>query len=145
MTINHLSVGKDCTIDLFDPMAGGPVSFAIITSFESKVITTKLRSKGMDGYNRFGTEYDGWDLTMTLDRAGPALDNFVYLRETAYHAGLPMQAMTLTQTVQEADGTTTTWRYEGLDLEFPDMGNYKNGSLITQKITGQASIRRKVS
>lgn len=144
MTINTFSVGKDCTIDLYDPMVGGVVAFAIVTSFDAKAITTKLRSKGMDGYNRFGTEYDGWDLSINIDRANPAADNFFAVREANYHAGVPMLPMTLTQTIQEADGSVSVFRYEGLDLEFPDAGVYKNGSMITQKITGQASRRIKV-
>jgi hypothetical protein len=144
MTINNLNVGRDCTIDLYDPMAGGPVSFAIITGFHPKQLTTKLQSKGMDGTNRFGTEPDGWSFTVALDRSGPALDNFIDLRERAYHAGIPMQAITVTQTIQEPDGGYTTWRYWGVDVDLSDAGNYKNGALITQQLEGRASGRIKV-
>lgn len=144
MTINNFSVGKDCTINVYDPMAGGVVSFAIITSFDAKQTVTKLRSKGMDGTNYFGTEYDGWEGTITIDRSTPAADNFFALRESLYHAGAQMENLTLTQTIQEADGSVTQWRYIGADVDFADAGTYKNGALIVQKVGWRASQREKI-
>jgi hypothetical protein len=144
MTINYLNVGKDVVIDLVDPMTGGAKSFAIITSFESKALTNKLKSVSLDGISRYGTEYQGFEGTITLDRATPGMDDFFAERERLYHSGVNMIPMTLTETIQEQDGSFTTWRYTGVDCEFPEHGTWKNGGLIVQKLSFRASQRLKV-
>jgi hypothetical protein len=141
MTINNFSVGKDLTFNLYDPMTGGVVSFPIITGFDRKQLTTKLHSKAMSGRNYYGTEYDGWELSITIDRASAAADRFFAQREAAYHGGQNMLELTVTETIQEKDGTITQFRYEGVDVSFDDAGTFKNGALVQQRISGRASRR----
>ena len=145
MPINGLSVGRDNTIDIYDPNVKAVVSFAVIKSFSAKPITTKLDSKGMDGRNYFGSEPNGWDLKMTLDRASNVADLFFAALEEAYFSGQNIQSQTITQNILEADGSYTEFRYTGVDIVLDDAGDWQNGKYIGQSLSARADRRHLVS
>jgi hypothetical protein len=144
MPISRLNVGRDNTIDLFDPNTGGIVSFGVITSFDAKQDTTDLKSKGMDGITRHGTEYDGWSGSIGIDRANANVDAFFAALEAAYFSGQNINSQTITQTIQEANGGVSQYRYIGVALKLDDAGNWQNGKFLGQKISWRASRRIRI-
>src|SRR5450631_4087699 len=135
MPINSLSVGRDCTIDLYDPNSGGVIAFAVVTSFDAKQHSSGLKSKGLDGTPRFGVEPEGWGGKIMMDRGNSNTDQLIAILEAAYYAGQNIGAQTITQTIQEADGTITQWRYTGVCIALDDHGNWQNGKFISQSVS----------
>ena len=144
MPLSRLSVGRDCTIDLTDPNTGGIVSLAVVTSFDAKMDGTQLKSKALDGVVRHATEYDGWSGSINLDRKNPNLDAFFAVLEGLYYSGQNVAPQTITQTVQESDGSISQYRYTGVALDYQDAGNWQNGKFVAQKLSWRASRRIKV-
>ncbi|MGH6821936.1 MAG: hypothetical protein ACREC4_00340 [Methylocella sp.] len=144
MPLNNFSVGRDCTIDVFDPQSGGVIALAIVTSFDAKQDQTRLKSKGLDGLLRHGVEPDGWSGKITLERRGQQVDALFQILENAYYLGQNVQAQTITQTIQENDGSITQWRYSGVALSYDDAGMWSNGKFISQTIGWFATKRDQV-
>lgn len=144
MPINNINVGRDCTITVFDPTTNVVVTLAIITSFDAKQDVTKLKSKGLDGTVRVAVEPETWSGKIMLDRANPNCDKLFNILEAAYFAGTNIQAVTITQTIAEADTTITQWRFSGAALCLEDSGNWANGKFIAQSISWEASRRIQV-
>jgi hypothetical protein len=141
MPLNSLSVGRDTTIVLNDPNSGGVPAVAHVTSFDTKQDHTKLKSKGLDGVVRHAVEPDGWSGKIALDRANPNLDKLFAILETAYYAGTNVLPQTITQTIQEDDGTVTQWQYTGCAIGYDEAGAWQNGKFISQSVSWCASKR----
>ena len=144
MPLSSLSVGRDTTLQIYDPNAGGIVTLTKITEFESKPDTVKLKSKGLDGIVIHAVEPDGWSGTITVDRMDPNVDRLFGLLESNYYAGINIQNQTITQTVKEADGTYTQYIYAGVALNLDDAGMWSNGKQVTQKLSWCSSKRNVV-
>lgn len=145
MPIGRLSVGRDNQIDIFFPILGGSAPISVITKFDAKPETTELKSKGMDGIVRHGVEPDGWQISIELDRANDTLDTLFALIEDAYYRGVNIDNATVIQTVQEADGSVSQYRYTDVAFKFDDAGSWSNGKHVSQKLTGRGSRRIKIA
>lgn len=141
MPLNSLSVGRDTTVNLFDPNAGGVVTIKNITQFEAKPVNISLKSKGMNGIVIQATEPDGWTGSFAIDRYGANVDRLFALLENNYYSGLNIQSQTITQTIQEADGTISQYRYIGVALVYTEAGQWANGKQVSQKVDWHASKR----
>lgn len=141
MPLNNLSVGRDCTIDVFDPQSGGVVALPIVTSFDAKEDHIKLKSNALNGQLQHAVQPDGWSGKIMMDRAGPQVDILFSILETAYYSGQNVRPQIITQTIKENDGTITQWRFSGVALAYDDAGNWSNGKFISQSISWAATTR----
>ena len=138
-----LSIGKDVSIDVTLPN-GQILNIDKVTAFDAKQDTTALNSKGLDGIHRFAEIPDGWSGSITIDRAGPGVDNFFAAVEASYYATGTLNAVRITQTIQEDAGTITQYRFDGVALKFTDAGSWSGDKYATQKLDFKASKRIKV-
>lgn len=138
-----LNVGHDISIDVVLP-SGRHLILSHITSFDAKPIQKKLKSVGIDGIARNGVIPEGWQLSFDIDRADSNADDFWAAYEDAYYARQTVQNVTITQTISEANGAITVWRYEGVALHFSDAGKWQSDQFVKMKMEGEASFRRKV-
>lgn len=145
MPLNNLSVGRDCTVNLFDPNAGGVVTINNVTQFEAKPTTIQLKSKGLNGIVIHATEPDGWTGSFMVDRNGANVDRLFALLEQNYYAGINIVSQTITQTIQEADTSLSQYRFIGVALVYSEAGVWVNGKQVSQKIDWSASQRILVS
>lgn len=141
MPITGLNVGRDCTFQVYDPNTGGIIDFANITMFDAKPDVTDLKHKALDGLVLHGNQPDSWSGSFTLDRASSAADQFISLLETAYYNGQNIDNGTITQTIQEANGSITQWRFTNVSLKMDDAGSWANDKFISQKFSWHASRR----
>jgi len=141
MPLNSLSVGRDCTVQVFDPNAGGVVTLKNITAFEAKPTTIQLKSKGLNGIVIHATEPDGWSGSFMIDRNGANVDRLFALLEANYYNGINIQSQTITETIQEADGTISQYQFIGVALTYSEAGQWTNGKQVSQKIDWNASQR----
>ena len=142
---NHFNIGSDWTVDLFDPLLGGVQTFALITGFSKRQTTNRVTSRGLDGMRRDYDIPDGWEGTLTFDRASANLDDYFARKEQAHYDGIVIPPCSITETVREVGGGVTQWRYEGVTLSMSQGGEARGDAKVEQTVDFVASRRRRVS
>jgi hypothetical protein len=138
-----MNVGKDVTWDVVT--SAGLMTIDITTSFHAKPAYTEVSSKAVDGKTRKAYIPNGHDITIKLDRAGPDVEDFFTQAEADYFDGLPLQSGSITETVQEPDGSVSQYRYEEVILKLDDTGERSGDKLIQMSIAGHATRKKQVA
>lgn len=139
-----LSIGKDISVNVTLP-SGAQLIIANITSYDRKPKQTPLLSKGLDGVNRTATIPDTWELAFDVDRQDAVLDQFFAALEALYFSGGTVQNATILETIQEADGSVSQYRYQGCALRYDDAGMWKSDSFVKTRVHATCSKRVLVS
>lgn len=142
MPYNTFSVGSDCQIVVMGPF--GRVDLAHVTEFEARQITMPLRVDRLDGVQLGAELPKGWAGSFSLDRGSSAADDFMVQIESAYLAGQSIAAGTLYQYVNEPDGSTSTYQFNGAVFKLTSAGVYKGDSAVAQRLEFFASARTRV-
>ena len=143
MPLNGFSVGRDIALDIVTQ--NGPVTLSLITKFQSKPETSDVKIKGLDGVTRHLRFPNGWTGTFDVSRQDSTLDDLFAGIEAGYYAGLNELPGTITETISEASGAVTQYRYIGVLLTLEDAGEWEGDKAITQKLKFMAEQRVKVS
>mgnify|MGYP001041621374 CR=1 FL=1 len=138
-----LNIGKDVVLDIVLP-DNSILNVAILTGFTLKQNTQELDSKGLDGVNRLASIPDTWSGDFSVDRASSVLDDYFAQQEATYFANGTLNALRITQTITETDGTISQYRFDGVALNLSDAGNWAGDAYVKQKINWKASRRIKV-
>lgn len=138
-----LNIGKDVVLDITLP-DNSVLSVDITTGFTCKQNTRALDSKGLDGINRVADIPDTWSGDFMIDRASSNVDDYFAALEAGYYSGATVNAVRITQTIQEADGTVSQYRFDGVALNLNDAGNWQGDNYVKQQIAWRASKRIKV-
>lgn len=138
-----LNIGKDVSLDITLP-DNSILRVNITTSFTSKQNTKELDSKGLDGINRLVSLPDTWSGDFSIDRSTSRLDDYFAAVEAGYYVNGTLNAVRITQTITEGDGTITQYRYDGVALSYADAGNWSGDAYVKQKLNWRASKRIKV-
>jgi hypothetical protein len=138
-----MSIGKDVAVDIV-LSGGGTLRLGNVTAFDAKPKVKKLNSLGIDGVNRNGVIPEGWSLSFDVDRESRLVDDWWAAYEEGYYNGETVQNVTVLETITEADGSISQWRYEGVALHYDDAGRWKSDDFVKQKITGDAAFKRRV-
>jgi hypothetical protein len=80
-----------------------------------------------------------------MDRLNPNMDNYWAQVEADYFAGKNNLAGTITEIIQEADGSTTEWRYDGVVLRLEKSGDWGGDKKVEQMVSFEAAHKVKVS
>lgn len=145
MPINGQSIGKDVSIDIVTARGNFVIPASAITSFEMSPDTTSEKRKGLDGVARFALHPDGWKGTMEIDRFNSDVEDYWAQFEADYYAGINTSTATALETITEADGSTSQYRYTGLVIQLDTLGSRSADKVITSKVSLMASRRIKVS
>ncbi|MBN6210669.1 hypothetical protein JYK21_29765 [Ralstonia pickettii] len=143
MPIQGYSVGRDYTLVLQTPT--GPLSLSKITSFKSKQDVTDVRVKRLDGITDHVRFFDGWSGSFDIERQDATADNYFAQLEANYYAGINESPAQIYETIQEANGSVSQFRYDGVLMTFADAGNRAGDATIKQSINFVASRRIKVA
>lgn len=143
MPINSFSVGRDLSLDIVGP--NGPISLSLITGWNAKPDYAEIRIKGLDGITRPVRFPDGWSGSFAIERQDGTIDSYFAQLEDNYYAGLDEQSVTITETIQEADGSISQFRYEGVLLKLDDGGEWAGDKTVTMRVSFIASRRRQVA
>lgn len=144
MPVNNFTIGKDISLVIQTYSGQLDVSDGI-TDFTADPLYTDIKSKPLSGIPSFGVIPDGWKISMKVDRFNPKLDNFFAQLESDYFAGNNTTAGTIYETIQEADGSISQWRYIGVVLKLDKAGDFSGDKKVEQSISGMASQKVKVS
>jgi hypothetical protein len=142
MPVNGLNVGRDIALDVFTQ--SGVVRFNVTTGFDSKQMTTRHVVKGLDGVNRYLEIPEGWDGSITIEKADDVLDSYIAQLEANYYAGIGIQPSQITQTITNPDGSISVYRFTGVAFKLDDAGSWTGDKTVTQKLSWCASKRIKV-
>lgn len=136
---NQYSVGSDAKLTI---MANGvPVRATLLVDFQAKQETADLESIGIDGVTRYRSLEKGWSIDLTFDRGDSIIDDFFAAKEAARYAGQAPPHVTITQTINNPNGTISRYRFEGVALKFDDAGTWAGDKTVQQKVSGKASRR----
>lgn len=147
MPANSFSTGRDCQLVIIGPDGRGGtgrVDLSHVTGFESRQITHPIRVDRLDGVHMAAELPRGWDGTFELERGSAGVDDFVAALEQAWHGGGQLPGSTLYQYVSEADGSTSTYQYEGVVFKLANAGSWKGDSAVKQRLEFHASRRKRV-
>ncbi len=143
MPQNTLSIGRDVALDVTGPT--GPIALGLVTGFTARPQIKEQRVKGIDGITRMLRFPDGWDGSFDIERQGNELDNYIAREEDAYYAGRSESPVTITQTIQEPNGSVSQYRFTGVFLKLDDAGRWAGDASVQQKVSFVASRRIKVA
>ena len=143
MPLNSYSVGRDITLNITGN--SGPLNFNQIVGFQSKPDITDQKIKGLDGVTRHLRFPDGWSGTFDIERQDSTLDDYWSSLENNYYAGSNELPITITETIQEVNGSLSQYRYLQVLLTIEDAGAWKGDASVKQKVKFVAARRVKVS
>ena len=142
MTSNVFSVGRDCQLVVMGPF--GRVDLTHVTGFESRQMTTPVRIDRIDGVQMAAELPKGWDGFFELERGSSAVEDFIAQIEAAYHAGQLVKPGTLYQYVQESDGSTSTYQFEGVVFKLTQAGSWRGDQSVRQKLEFFSAKRKRI-
>lgn len=143
MPVNGFTVGKDVSLDIVGP--NGPLRFNQIVGFSSKQDISDKGIKGLDGITRHVRFPNGWSGSFSLQRQDSTVDDYFAQLEANYYAGVNERPVSITETIQEASGQVTQYRYMDVLLKLDNAGDFKGDDSVNQSISFVASRRIKVA
>jgi hypothetical protein len=143
MPANDYSIGRDLSFTLSTP--NGPLGLSGVTDYSAKKKNTMLTSKRLTGRNHHAVIPDGWELTIKLDRKDGSLDRYFAARDADYYNGVNVKNGTIYETITEADGSTSQYRYTEVALQFEGAGDWKGDAFISITIMAYATERQQVT
>ncbi|SRR5579883_2871786 len=143
MPVNGFSVGRDVSVQIFG-QTGTVTQFDTITSFDKKQMTDRVKVKPLNGPPIFLEIPDGWEGSISVDRSDSNVDDYFAGIESSYYAGLNIGTAQITETITEASGATTQYRYTGVQFKLDDGGAASGDNIMKMKMSWVASRRYKV-
>ncbi|WP_137010151.1 hypothetical protein [Aquitalea aquatilis] len=137
------NTGKDVALDINGPY--GPIRISKIMSFDSKPKTTSTELTPLNGQTDELLVPKGWTGSFEVERTDATLDKYWAKFEDDYYNGVPQPAATITETISETDGSTTTFRYVNVILKLEDAGKKEGDKTIRQSVSFTARRRVLVS
>lgn len=142
MPINGYSVGRDVSLDIIS--ATGPLRFSQVVGFSSKPDITDQKIKGLDGVTRHLRFPDGWSGSFRIERRNSAVDDYFSQWEANYYAGQNENPCTITETIREADGSISQYRYTGVLLKLDNAGDWAGDKSVNISVSFVAERRVKI-
>ncbi len=142
MASNVFSVGRDCQLVVMGPY--GRVDLTHVTGFEARQLTAAVRVDRIDGTQLAAELPKGWDGHFEMERGGSAVDDFIAKIEVAYNTGAQVAPGTLYQYVTEADGSVSTYQFDGVVFKLASAGTWKGDQSVKQRLEFFGSSRRRI-
>ncbi len=150
MPANSFSTGRDCQLVVIGPSgpngeAGRRVDLTHVTGFESRQLTHPIRIDRLDGIHIAAELPKGWEGHFEIERGSSAADDFADELEQAWHVNGVLEGGTLYQYVNEADGSISTFQFDGAVFKLASAGQWKGDASVKQRLDFFASRRKRVS
>jgi len=143
MPLNGFTVGRDVSTSISTPT--GTLALSLITKFTAKPDTTDKKIKGLDGRTRHLIFPDGWTGSFEVERQNSQIDDFFAAQESNYYAGLNLLPSTITETINEVDGSVSQYQFVGVIFKLDDAGDFAGDESVKQKVTFMAETRIKLA
>ncbi len=137
------NLGRDYAIDI--NTSYGVIRIPQIISFDAKPNIKRINITKLSGETDELLIPDNWNITIVAARQGPVLDDFWAQYEADYYAGNAQSTGTITETVNEPDGSISIWRYQTVQYHLSDPGAKSGDKEVSQTLTCTARRRIKVA
>lgn len=142
MPTNAFTLGRDTQLVVIGPQ--GRVDLSHVTSFESRQMTQPIRVDRLDGTQLAAELPKGWEGSFELERGSSAADDFIATTEQIYYSSGQLPVSTLYQYVTEANGSTSTYQYDGAVFKLSAAGTWRGDASVKQKLDFFAARRVRV-
>ena len=142
MSNSVFSVGRDCQLVVMG--AYGRIDLSHVTAFESRQVTASVRVDRIDGSQLAAELPKGWDGHFELERGNSAVDDFIAKVESAFLSGKPAATGSLYQYIAEADGSLSTYQFDGVVFKLAHAGAWRGDQSVKQRLEFFASSRRRI-
>lgn len=143
MSLTTFSVGRDTQLVVMGPQ--GRVDLTHVTAFESRQLTQSVRVSRIDG-TQLGTDLPkGWEGSFEIERGSSVAEDFIGAAEQQYYNGGGAALSTMYQYINETDGSTSTYQFDGVSFRLSNAGIWKGDSSVRQKLEFFAAKRRRIS
>ncbi len=112
----------------------------LITGWATEQETAEIESRPLNGARIRANIPDGWRGTITYDRTDGRMDRYFAFRERMFHAGGNLPPCTIVETITEADGSVSQYRYVDVSPTF-NAGQARTNEKVEQTISWTASRR----
>jgi hypothetical protein len=142
VALTTFSIGRDTQIVVMGPT--GRVDLSHVTGFESRQITSPVRVSRIDG-TQLATELPkGWEGSFEVERGSSALDDLISTIEQNFYSGGSVAPGTMYQYITEADGSVSTYQFDGIVFKLTSAGVWKGDSSVKQKLEFYATRKRRI-
>lgn len=142
MSISVFSVGRDTQLVVIGP--AGRVDLTHVIGFESKQLTQSIRINRLDG-NHLGAEIPkGWEGSFEIERGDSTVEDFIASMEQSFFNGDIGTTGSMYQYVTEADGSISTYQFDGVVFRLANAGQWRGDAAVKQKLEFFASRRRRI-
>ena len=142
MGLTTFSIGRDTQLVVMGP--SGRVDISHVTGFESRQLTAPIRVNRLDG-RQLGAELPkGWEGSFEVERGTSALDDFISAIEQGFYNGAGNQPGTIYQYVTEADGSVSTYQFDGVVFKLASAGVWKGDASVKQKLEFFATRKKRI-
>jgi hypothetical protein len=139
---NAFTLGRDCQLVVIGP--SGRVDLAHVTGFESRQMTQPIRIDRLDGTQLAAELPKGWEGSFEIERGNSTVDDFIATTEQAYFSTGQLASSALYQYVTEANGSTSTYQYDGAVFKLSAAGAWRGDAAVKQKLEFFATRRKRV-
>lgn len=143
MPISGQTVGRDISLRINTPNGQLTISSNFITSFDAKPLARLEKYLPISGIINPLVFHEGWEVSLEIGRTDNTLDEFWALLESDYFNGVDVPGGTITETIQEADGSISQYIFSNVQLKLDDAGTFKGNDYVTQRLSGYAARRQK--
>lgn len=143
MPVNNFNVGRDIRLTFTD-VNNAPITFNRIKMFTSRQKTFNRESTALDGVTRHINIPGGWEGSFEIEKLDSSVDTFFSQLESAYYSGQGIGTITITETIQNPNGSLQTYQYIGVVLTFENAGDFNPDNYITQKVSFSAEKREPI-
>lgn len=143
MPTNTFNLGKDCSLVVIAP-TGQRIDLSIVMDFDAKQQVHQIRIDPLNGPPQGVDVPRGWNGTFGIERATSAADDLFSTLEQGFWAGGVLGNGQIFQYVQEVNGSTSTYQFDGVAMHLSEAGNYKADNSVKQTISFFASTRKRV-
>jgi hypothetical protein len=142
MPTNAFSLGRDTQLVIIAP--SGRIDLTYVTGFESRQMTQPIRIDRLDGTQMAAELPKGWEGSFDLERGSSTVDDFIAATEQSFYTSGQLPTSTLYQYVTEADGSTSTYQYDGAVFKLAAAGAWRGDAAVKQKLEFFAARRIRV-
>lgn len=143
MPLDGLTSGIDHKLTFTD--INGVEQFASLESFTSKEDATVNKQVQMDGNIRHPKFHEGWSGSFMLQRNSDFTDAYFAAQEASYYLGEDQIPLTISETIQESDGTISQFQYTQVVLVLEDAGTFTGTDIVKQSVSFFAARKLKLA
>jgi hypothetical protein len=143
MPLNGFTMGKDVSVDI--STSNGPLRLPAVTKFSSEPVLGNISVTKLNGVTEEAPFPKSWKGTITIERQDSTADDYQAQWEADYFAGITRLPSTITESIKEANGRDTIYRYTAVQLQMSKAGDKSGDKSIAQDFTWTAQRRLKVS